>query len=138
MSRCSLVTLMAAVVGGAAPAMAQQDPHSEATQPAAEAAMNASIGVDLTTAYYFRGLRQEDRGFIVQPYFTVGMDAFSGEGWSSNLSLGVWNSFHDRATGSDSPDDTISKWYEADFLIGPSVTLGRWTLGAQYVWYTSP
>jgi hypothetical protein len=101
-------------------------------------AVHFSAGVDFTNAYYSRGLRQEDRGFIAQPYANVGIDLIQNDSWTLQSYVGTWNSVHDRATGADSEDDSLKKWYEADLYFGLTATLEDWTIGAQYGWFYSP
>jgi hypothetical protein len=38
------------------------------------------LGNDFTTAYFFRGIVQERRGFITQPYAEVGLKLYEGKG----------------------------------------------------------
>jgi hypothetical protein len=95
------------------------------------------IGADFTNAYYYRGLRQEDDGILVQPYAGVTFDAITRDDWALALSLSTWNSFHDQGTGT--PNDEFSdKWYESDIVLGASLAFDKWTLGASYSWFVSP
>ncbi|MFO0856217.1 MAG: hypothetical protein U0640_02530 [Phycisphaerales bacterium] len=100
--------------------------------------VHMTLGLDLTGAYYSRGLRQEDRGVIAQPYATVGLDFFRGEDWNWQAYVGTWNSIHDRKTGAATPDESRAAWYEADAYFGVTAETGKWTLGAQYGWFLSP
>ena len=70
--------------------------------------LSLDISVDWTTAYYFRGIIQENRGVIVQPAVEVGYAV------NENVSvfIGTWNSFHDAATGSTDSDRPSSWWVE--------------------------
>lgn len=95
-------------------------------------------GIDFTNAYYSRGLRQEDRGILWQPFATVGIDVIRTDDYTLTPYVGTWNSFHDRATGSGTTDGTLDKWYEADFYFGINAVRGAWTFGAQYGWFASP
>lgn len=101
-------------------------------------AIHLTAGVDFTNAYYWRGYRQEDRGFIFQPYASVGVDVWQGEEWAMQAFVGTWNSVHDRATLASSTDEVIKKWYESDYYFGLTASVGKWTLTAQYNWYSSP
>jgi uncharacterized protein (TIGR02001 family) len=102
-----------------------------------ESCISGDIGFDITNAYYFHGIRQEDRGFIIQPYMNLYFKVYEGSGFLSSLSLnvGTWSSFHsDRGTSS-----STNNWYEFDFLAGVTATLGeKWTLGVNYISYQSP
>lgn len=115
---------------------------SAASEPAkAEAPdrdIHLSLGVDYTNAYYFRGIVQEDHAFILQPYATLTLDLWEHEDFTLNATAGTWNSFHDSPTNAQHTDTFVENWYEADFILGLGLTIDKLTLGAQYIWYTSP
>ncbi len=153
---CSLLTLggLAAGLSGAAAHGADAAELTLATtahaaEPAAEAPADVAggepgsrlafkFGADYTTAYYFRGIRQEDRGFIIQPYAEMGFDLISTDEGSLTLIAGIWNSFHDHATGATNNSDLVDKWYEADLYAGLAGSIGDFSLGMTYIYYTSP
>jgi len=95
-------------------------------------------GANLTTAYFFRGIRQARRGLIVQPWGEAGLQVFASDGAISSLTLlgGIWTSFQsEHAPGSDSP----RAFYELDVYGGATLGLGQYLeLGASYVAYVSP
>jgi hypothetical protein len=101
-----------------------------------------SIGNDITTAYFFRGILQERRGFIWQPYGEVNVNAYSDEDENAILTgitpfVGTWNSVHSENTLSSGsgPDN----WYESDVYIGVKFTLlGKLELKPFYIAYTYP
>jgi hypothetical protein len=99
--------------------------------------LHLSAGVDFTNAYFFRGIRQEDENFLVQPWATVTADAWKGDTWNAAVSLGTWNSFHDSGTGTVN-DDLSDKWYESDIIAGATLSDGTWTFGFTYNWFLSP
>ncbi len=101
-------------------------------------AIHLSLGVDFTNAYFSRGLRQEDDGLVAQPWVTVGFDLITREDWSLQGYVGGWNSLHSEKTGAADTEDSISTWYESDAYFGVTAVAGRWELGAQYGWFTSP
>ncbi len=97
-------------------------------------------GVDVTTAYLFRGVLQEHGGFqIFQPYADIGIDLYEGEGTvrSVGVAMGVWGSIHGRKTFADGTGP--SNLYEVD--IYPSVSVG-WPGGiatdVSYLIYAGP
>ena len=93
-------------------------------------------GVDIATAYFFRGYNQEDQGLIVQPYVNLYFDLVKGDNPISAY-IGTWNSFHEEQTGAD--DGSFGSWYEADFYAGVDATLGGgFTVGAIYTLYSYP
>ena len=120
---------------------AQDEP---ATAPAVEEepAVNSGKisltgGVDLTTAYFFRGYNQEDQGLIVQPYFNIYFKLSDSETNPVTGYIGTWNSMHEEKTGAD--DGTFGTWYESDLYGGIDVGLGGgFTLGGIYTLYTYP
>jgi hypothetical protein len=79
--------------------------------------VSLSAGTDVTTDYYFRGIKQETAGYIVQPYGDVTFKLWDGVPTFGNLALtiGLWNSLHGGPTGIDGPNADPRVWYEADF-----------------------
>jgi hypothetical protein len=101
-----------------------------APAPAAEAAaprrMTVTTGLDFTSAYFFRGIRQHSGGTIAQPYFDLGISL--GRGVS--LNVGNWDSVHSTAPSGN--------WYESDYYAGATFTTGKLKPGVLYTSYTSP
>ncbi len=103
--------------------------------------ISLSAGMDFTTAYFFRGIRQEISGFIGQPYAGATLNLYEGEkGLNSvDANVGIWNSIQTGPTGSSGPNADPKAWYEFDFFGG--VTFGlfdKWEAGVAYTIYTSP
>ncbi|MBI1337659.1 MAG: hypothetical protein GC164_11940 [Phycisphaera sp.] len=107
-------------------------------------AISVSAGFDIVTQYWFRGIFQENQGFIIQPWITLNANVFKAEDGPINsvdLNVGIWNSFH-----ADNASSTVSggasdptAWYEADLFFGASATvLEDFTVGVTYTAYTSP
>lgn len=120
------------------PAPPKEPPTEQAPLEAPARRVHLTLGLDFTNAYYSRGLRQEDRGVIAQPYATVGLDFYRSQDWNLQAYLGTWNSLHDRKTGSTTEDSTLANWYEADAYFGLTADYERWTFGAQFGWFLSP
>jgi hypothetical protein len=103
-----------------------------------------SAGLDFSHAYFFRGIRQEDEGFIAQPYGEIAFDLFEdAEGLNTgSLALGFWNSLHSGPTGSGNIgglSQNTTAWYRSDFYAGLSLGLvGHWQAGVVYAQYMSP
>ena len=104
-------------------------------------ALTLSGGVDFTNAYYFRGIGQENQGFILQPYATLTMLLTD----NLNISFGTWNSFHGGPTGDDAaPGSTqangsdMQSWYESDFIVGINATFDKFSASLTYTAYASP
>ena len=90
---------------------------------------------DVTNAYLFRGLRQDDTGWIMQPAADAGVRLFEATG--PVLHVGTWNSLHTGLTGSDGPTHRL--WYESDFYTTLSFALtDDFAASATYTAYTSP
>ncbi len=110
---------------------ATQPTGPAAAPPAAEASAPAkrytiTTGVDLTSAYLFRGIRQHSGGTIAQPFADLGFPL--GSGVTANV--GGWNSVHSTAADGN--------WYEADYYGAVTFTAGRLKPGLLYTSYTSP
>ncbi len=103
-----------------------------------EKAVRFDFSMDWTSAYYFRGLLQEDAGTILQPGAEVGIQVMEGEAASLRVVLGAWNSVHSRETGATSSDSFVRDWFEADLYGGMELEFSNWTIGAQYAIYTYP
>jgi hypothetical protein len=132
----SVALILAPVLLAAAPGFGQDEAVVE--PPPNTGAIHFELGVDWTSAYFFRGLLQEDDGFIVQPWLEVGVKLYESDNAALGLVIGSWHSFHDRETGAASSDSFRDTWYEADLYAGLSLSTGPWSFGATYTIYTSP
>jgi hypothetical protein len=76
-----------------------------------------SAGVDFPTDYYFRGIIQETRDYIIQPYGDLTFKLWDGVPAFGNLAVtvGTWNSLHGGPTGVEGPNVDPKMWYESDF-----------------------
>jgi hypothetical protein len=129
-----------------APAPATPAP---AAAPAAESKgpntgrINLTLGADWTSAYFFRGIRQETDGFILQPYGEIAFKLVESAGPMANLvfSLGSWNSLHtggNTGPGCEACSDP-KMWYESDFIVKLGATFFEdLTVGLVYTAYMSP
>lgn len=79
--------------------------------------ISISAGADYTTDYYFRGIIQETRDYIVQPYGELTFKLWDGVPAFGNLALtlGTWNSLHGGPTGIEGSNSDPKVWYESDF-----------------------
>jgi hypothetical protein len=98
--------------------------------------VSVSGGVDLTTAYFFRGYNQEDQGVLVEPYATAYFKLVDSEAFKTTLYVGTWNSLHSEHTLSAGTGPNA--WYESDFLAGVDLAFGKLTVGAIYTAYSYP
>ena len=131
----SMALIAIALAGLALPATARGEEQADGLS------LSYSAGVDFVTQYFFRGILQEDAGFIAQPWAEVGANLYSGnEGDALNsidVSFGTWHSIHSEQTGTD--DDGPKSLYEADLYTGVSFGLyDNWAAGVVYTLYNSP
>jgi hypothetical protein len=88
--------------------------------------VTVTTGLDFTSAYMFRGIRQHSGGTIMQPYVDFGIAL--GSGITANA--GNWDSVHSTAPNGN--------WYESDYYGSLTFTAGRLKPGLLYTSYTSP
>ena len=100
-----------------------------AAAPPAEAApaknYTVTTGLDFTSAYLFRGIRQHSGGAIAQPYGDV---AYTRNGVT--FDIGTWNSVHSTAPAGN--------YYERDYFGSVTFTAGKVKPGLLYTQYASP
>ena len=101
----------------AAPAVQEAAPPKRVT---------LTTGLDFTSAYFFRGIRQQDEGAITQPYVDLGVAADHG----ISFNFGNWDSIHSTAPA--------GHWYESDYYGSVTFTAGKLKPGLLYTSYTSP
>jgi hypothetical protein len=99
-------------------------PAPEATAPPKR--LTFTTGVDFTSAYVFRGIRQHSGGTIAQPFADLGIAV--ADGVSANV--GGWESIHSTAPNGN--------WYEADYYGSVTFTAGKLKPGLLFTSYTSP
>jgi hypothetical protein len=120
------------------PAQAQEGPNT--------GRISLSAGMDIVTAYYFRGYAQENQGLIGQPWAEIGFNLYQGDDMIDGVDLyiGTWNSLHSDRTGAGATtmpgsSNSPGNWYETDFYAGVSFgILEDWTLDVLYTAYMSP
>ena len=98
--------------------------------------LSSSLGITAASAYYFRGIPQENQGVIAQPAMDFGIAFWEAEDddaafESFGANAGVWNSFHYSNGG--------NPWYEADLYVGLSAGLaGGVELSLNYTYLYGP
>ncbi len=120
-----------------APPPPRLDTSAEETGPN-RGRIHLTLGLDVTNAYFARGIRQEDRGVVFQPYASLALDVYRGSEFSLQANVNTWSSVHSKATNAVSTDDLLKRWYEQDVAFGVTATIDQWTVGVQYLWPTSP
>lgn len=114
-----------------------QEPNSSDLEPNT-GRVSVELGLDITSAYYFRGILQENNGAIVQPWTEIGFAIADGDDQSPSINahLGTWNSLHSAHTGSTG--NGKDAWYESDLYGGVSFGWDAIELGVSYTIYTYP
>jgi hypothetical protein len=118
----------------------ESKPVTPIVETVRESCISGDIGIDIVSQYIARGIPREDSGSILQPYIDLSFKLYEGDGFISKVSLDLafWNSFHSRGTRAIA-GSTTSRWYEADFVSGLSVFLGRnFVVSPYYQAYMSP
>lgn len=137
------------LVGAASAAAAQpvntESPTSPTTSPTPAADLNASknpfslqINLDFTTAYFYRGIIQEDTGLIAQPALKVTANLIDEEHYKLDAIAGTWNSIQSQKTGATDRGDLAGIWYESDVYGGLALTSGPISFTTTYTFLTSP
>jgi hypothetical protein len=124
--------------GTDAPAEARETLPPEGVGDAAEEdgdPLSISIGVDYTTAYFFRGYNIEDTGYIFQPTAEVEYAIALDDDWSITPHAGIWNSIHEKKQGGD---DGWEHLFETDWFLGATLGYGDWSLDVSWYLYTYP
>jgi len=143
MARRSLPALLLAAFGfltlQSAPAAAQSAPDPNPGK------LTLIGNVDLTNAYMFRGIRQDDTRVIVQPSaeMDIALQSASSGLKSTSLNFGTWNSLHTGDAGLHSATSGLGcacnkLWYESDFYSTLAFGFTGGSLGVTYTAYTSP
>src|SRR5262245_25107342 len=100
--------------------------------------VSISAGLDVATAYFFRGILQERDGGIFWPYAEIAFKLWdNGEGQNISIYGGTWNSVQTNKTLASGSGP--SNWYEADVYGGLRLGLADFLLAdLQYRAYTYP
>jgi hypothetical protein len=137
----AVVALAAALLLGATEVVAQEKKEEEKEKGPNTGRISISAGVDFPTDYYFRGIKQETAGAIIQPYGDLTFKLWDGVPAFGNLALtiGTWNSLHFGPTGTDGPNADPKMWYESDFYTKVGWTMFEdFNAGLIYTAYMSP
>jgi hypothetical protein len=114
---------------------------AQEAQEAPAGAASASTGIDLGSAYFFRGIIQETEGVIAQPYLEASLTVHEADSGLQSVAVtaGTWSSLHSGPSGTDGASGDPKMWYESDFYA--SVGLGfadAWSTDVTYTAYMSP
>ena len=92
--------------------------------------VSLSTGIDFVNDYYFRGIVQETKGSISQPYIEAGLAIND----TVSLTAGTWQSLHSEQLKTS----TVPSWYESDFYAGIGFGAEAVGIDITYTKYMSP
>ncbi|MBX3358912.1 MAG: hypothetical protein KF745_10845 [Phycisphaeraceae bacterium] len=107
------------------------DPSQDDKSP-----LSLQLNLDVTNAYFFHGIRQQDHGLIVQPAARLNFNLLEEGDLKVDALVGTWNSFG--PNGGSQTSDLVQYWYEADLLAGVVITQDKLSLTTTYTFLTSP
>lgn len=131
--RCTQTLLVAAALGVPTAAAAQSPVGPDPGK------ISLVGGFDVTNAYMFRGLRQDDTRVIMFPFVEASVDVHDDDDGLVDVALliGSWNSLHTGAAGATGPSGKL--WYESRFYSGAAFTFGPGVrVAGTYTAYPSP
>lgn len=99
-------------------------------------ALSVQLNLDFTNAYFYRGIRQQDKGLIVQPAARLTARLVDEPDFKLDGFIGTWNSFG--PNGGTQTVGLIEDWYESDLYAGFTLTRDKLTLTTSYTFLTSP
>jgi len=111
--------------------------------PKTDTAISGDAGVNFVSAYFTRGLMQENQGLIAQPYADLFASLYEGSGFVNKVAaqMGIWASVqsHYAVPPGNPPLTKNPSWYEFDWMPGIAVTLAKnFTLTTSYYEFDSP
>lgn len=124
----------------AQPAPTESVARVPAPVPSADlgSAVSVQINFDYTTAYFYRGIVQEDSGLVLQPVARLSFNFYESSELKLDGFVGAWSSFHGQKTGADTRGDFTEYWYEADLFAGVTAAVGKLAFTTSYTFLTSP
>ena len=123
---------------GVAVSPGASDAGATPSAPANADAVSVQLNLDYSTAYFYRGIIQEDSGLILQPGVRITANLMQTETARLDGFVGAWNSFHGQKTGAQTRGDFSGYWYESDLLAGATLTVGPAAVTGSYTFLTSP
>mgnify|MGYP002777632212 CR=1 FL=1 len=112
-------------------------PKKEGEQPVNTGKLHLTLGFDIPTQYFSRGVMTKDRGFIIQPAAFLAIDLYEHEKFKLVADLGTWNSVHGDTTGSN-VSSTAQNWFESDLSAGVTLKYDIFSFRAAYISLISP
>jgi hypothetical protein len=110
-----------------------------APQKLSESVIYGDIGVNVVTAYYYRGVMFANHSYSVQPSANLNIKAFQGDDFSATVNLGIWSSH-------SNPGQTIAgrtpqnprNWTQFNFTPGVTMTFGKISISESLHFYEYP
>ena len=109
---------------------------SASTAAPVGSAISVQLNLDFTNAYFYRGIRQQDKGLIVQPAARLTTRLVDDAEFKLDGFLGTWNSFG--PNGGTQTGVLVEDWYESDLYAGLTLSHGKLSLTTSYTFLTSP
>lgn len=132
--------MVSLLIAGAAIAQEEQPPDLVVVADDDDSGLWLELGVDVVSAYWWRGYLWEDSGLIAQPHlefgFPIGELGDDDSAVAVDAYFGLWNSLHSKKT--DSTGVGWEAWYEADLYAGLTFGLGDVELSFEYLAYIYP
>jgi hypothetical protein len=119
-----------------APSEATSAAGSASTTEPVGSAISVQLNLDFTNAYFYRGIRQQDRGLIVQPAARITTHLMDDAELKLDGFIGTWNSFG--SNGGTQTGTLVRYWYESDLYAGFTLSHGILSLSTSYTFLTSP
>lgn len=136
-SACALLMAGTLSLPGQVPAQPDAPPTAESAEDAevSGSPFHLTLGVDVTSAYFGRGIFQEDRAAILQPFLEADLSLLRKDDFSLALTAGLWSSLHRMQVGGSVDEMFLTRLYEHDWTAGFRVSLDRWT--ADLTWLSA-
>jgi hypothetical protein len=106
------------------------------SRPTGASSISVQLNLDFTSAYFYRGIRQQDEGLIVQPAARLTARLMEKDAFTLDGFLGTWNSFG--PNGGTQTGGLIEDWYESDLAAGFAIARNSLSLTISYTFLTSP
>lgn len=120
----------------ASPSTGEQPSPEQKVPTAVGSAIGVQLNLDFTNAYFYRGIRQQDNGLIVQPAVRLTTGLVDHADFKLDGFIGTWNSFGPNA--GTQAGALVEDWYESDLYAGFTLTHGKLSLTTSYTVLTSP
>ena len=133
-----LIALPGALFAEEATTAKETKPVQPVEAPKPASAVSGDAGINFVSAYFSRGILQENQGTIAQPYADLYFSLYEDTGFVNKVvaQMGIWASAQSHHPGVVS---SIPSWYEFDWMPGLAVTFAKnFTLTASYFEFDSP